>query len=88
MVDVKNCIEKLQIRIAAGHLRGIPVVEKAVEELLADTPIDRQKTALHDVRVIVEDYCKTAPDGSPQRGFADMVIKYIDKKMRELVVRF
>lgn len=82
MDHVQKCTETLRPLILKGESDGIPLAENALSELVKSTPRVRQKTALDDVRRVVQAHRNVA--SGPQLGFADVVDDYIEKLMREL----
>jgi hypothetical protein len=82
MDHVDKCTSVLRPLIATGHTDGIPLAEKALDDLVAVTPTEQQKTSLDSVQSVIKEHQETA-SGS-QLGFADAVNNYIEKLMRAL----
>jgi hypothetical protein len=87
MEHVDKCTSALRHLIADGQANGIPLAEKAIDELLAATPAPKQKESLSSVRSVVQadrDAVARQADFGSQLGFADTVNNYIEKLMRNL----
>ncbi|WP_291847191.1 hypothetical protein [Bradyrhizobium sp.] len=87
MEHVDKCASVLRHLIADGQTDGIPLAEKAIDELMAATPASRQKESLSNVRSVVQadrDAVAREADFGSQLGFADTVNNYIEKLMRNL----
>jgi hypothetical protein len=82
MEQLTKCTSALRLLLARGETNGIPLAEKAINDLVEATPRVRQKVALDDVRAVVQEHRCTAE--GPQLGFADTVNDYIEKLMRAL----
>jgi len=82
MEHVHKCTAVLRPLIAAGETNGIPLAEKAIDEMLQATPGDQHRRSLDSVRSAVDAH-RTAASGS-QLGFADTVNDYIERLMRAL----
>jgi hypothetical protein len=82
MDHVEKCTSVLRPLILKGETDGIPSAENALNELMNVTPKAGQKTALHDVRTVVQAHREEA--FGLQLGFADTVNNYIEKLMRAL----
>lgn len=79
MEPVEKCTSALSPLIAAGHTNGIPLAEKAIDDMLLAIPSPQHKTSLDNVRLVVEAHRKDA--SGPQLGFADTVNDYIERLM-------
>jgi hypothetical protein len=66
--------------IAEGEPNGIPLAEKAINDLMDATPAARQKASLESVQALVQAH-RDAAEGS-QLGFVDAINDYIEKLMR------
>ena len=82
MEQVTKCTSALRLLLARGETNGIPLAEKALDDLVEATPKVQQRVALDDVRAVVEEHRVTAE--GHQLGFADAVNDYIEKLMRAL----
>jgi hypothetical protein len=79
MEDIHRCTSALRSLIAAGEPHGIPLAEKAINDLMDATPAPRQKASLESVQAIVQEHRES--EGC-QLGFADAVNDYIERLMR------
>jgi hypothetical protein len=82
MDHVDKCTSVLRPLIATGHTDGIPLAEKALDDLVAVIPEEHRMTSLDSVKSVIEEH-REAASGS-QLGFADAVNNYIEKLMRAL----
>jgi hypothetical protein len=82
MDHIFKCTSVLRPLIVAGHTDGIPLAEKALDDLLTVTPPEQHRISLDSVRSVVEAHREVA--SGPQLGFADAVNDYIEKLMRAL----
>ncbi len=80
MEHVDKCTSALRPLIAEGEPDGIPLAEKAINDLIYATPAAHQKASLESVRAHVQAQ-RDAAEGS-QLGFADTINDYIEKLMR------
>ena len=80
MEHVHKCTAVLRPLIAEGEPNGIPLAEKAINDLMDATPGPRQKASLESVQAIVQAH-RDAAEGSQLR-VADTINDYIEKLMR------
>ena len=79
MEPVEKCASALRPLIAAGQTNGIPLAEKAIDDMLLEIPSTQRKTSLDSVRSVLEADREEA--SATQLGFVDMVNNYIEKLM-------
>jgi hypothetical protein len=84
MENVHKCTSTLRPLIAEGDANGIPLAERAINELVATTPALQHRDALESVRTVVSAHRDEAGAG-PQCDFADTVNDYIEKLIRGLI---
>ena len=80
MEHVHRCTSVLRPLIAEGEANGIPLAEKAINDLMDATPAPQQKASLESVLALVQAH-RDAAEGSQLR-FADAINDYIEKLMR------
>lgn len=87
MEHIDKCTSLLRDLIANGQTSGIPLAEKAIDELLAATPASQKKESLSSVQSAVladRDAVARQADFGSELGFVDTVNDYIEKLMRSL----
>jgi hypothetical protein len=84
MENVHKCTSVLRPLIAEGDTKGIPLAERAINELVATTPAPQHRDALESVRTVVNAHRDEAGSGS-QCDFADTVNDYIERLIRGLI---
>ena len=67
-----------------GDTNGVPLAERAINEMVATTPAPQHRDALESVRTVVNAHREEAGPG-PQCDFADRVNDYIEKLIRDLI---
>jgi hypothetical protein len=80
MTEIEHCNGILRRIIATGQINNIGLAEKAINDLIATTPLGRIQPDLVSVRAMLAAHSLNA-DRSAQR-FATVVIEYIDMKLR------
>jgi hypothetical protein len=83
MFPLEKCMQTLNVLIAQGDSNGIPLAEKAINEFIAahDGP-HRQTGGLHVLEQELTPVWRKA-EGA-QLDFANVVIEYVDNRMRGL----
>jgi hypothetical protein len=84
MENVHKCASVLRPLIEEGHTNGVPLAERAINEMVATTPVPQHRDALESVRTVVNAHRQEAGSG-PQCDFADTVNDYIEKLIRDLI---
>jgi hypothetical protein len=84
MENVHKCTSALRPLITEGDANGVPLAERAINEMVATTPAPQHRDALESVRTVVNAHRDEAGSG-PQCDFADTVNNYIEKMIRDLI---
>jgi hypothetical protein len=84
MENVHKCTSTLRPLISEADPNGIPLAERAINELVATTPAPQHRDALESVRSVVSAHRDEAGPG-PHCAFADTVNDYIEKLIRGLI---
>jgi hypothetical protein len=83
MDHVRNCTDVLRPVIAAGDMNGILLAERALDEMMKETPTEDRRSSLESVRLVVTEHGRAGGPGS-QLSIADTINDYIEKLMRGL----
>lgn len=84
MENVHKCTSALRPLITEGDANGVPLAERAINEMVATTPAPQHRDALESVRSVVNAHRDEAGSG-PQCDFADTVNNYIERLIRDLI---
>jgi hypothetical protein len=83
MDHVRKCADILRPVIAEGHSNGLPLAERALNEMVEKAPAEDRRSSLESVRQIVEEHGRAGGLGS-HLSIADTINNYIEKLMRGL----
>jgi hypothetical protein len=81
MDNITKCTDTLRVLLAKGETNGIPLAERALNDLVMVTPPVKRRAVLDSVRAIVRAH-RNAADGQ-QRDFAETINGYFGKLLND-----
>jgi hypothetical protein len=80
--EIDKCLAVLRTLISQGQTNGIVIAEKAINDYEASQPVAARKRGLQVIQTVVRSH-RSSANTVPQRAFADTVIAYIEKRLRD-----